>query len=260
MRYGYLLCGAVLLSTGAGADTTITNTSNFGGEASRDSIYIKDGKMRVESGMDESYMIFDSSARTITAVEPSQRSYTVMTEDDLRSMGDAMKQAMRQMEQQLANLPPEQREQMRRMMEQQMGAMLGNAGKPAAKPEVVRTGQQKTVAGHQCEVVRILLEGAEKGNACMAEYDGLGIPQSDRATIRAMMDFSLALMEQFGDMMPAHMQAMAAEGYPVEYESRVGGTPITGSLESIETGALSGDLFSVPAGFSRQEMPAMPGG
>lgn len=262
MTYSQTLLGIVLLSACAPAlaDTTIRTNTTFDDETSIDSIYIKDSRIRVDSGLGGGYMIFDSNSGTITTVEPAQQRYTVMTREDLRSMGGAMKQAMRQMEAQLANLPPEQREQMRQMMEQQMGAMMGDSGKPASKPEIVHTGETRTVAGHGCKVVNVTVDGDVTGNACMTDYDVLGIPREDRRTIEAMMEFSLAMMEQFGDMMPAHMKAMAAEGYPVHYESHAAGADISGTLESIETQSLSEDLFRIPPHYREQAMPTLPGG
>lgn len=242
----------------AGADTTINTSNQFGGDASNDAIHIAGGKMRVDTGSADSYMIYDSTANTITMVEPAQRSYTVMTEEDLRSMGNAVKQAMKQLESQLANMPPAQREQMRKMMEQQMGGMMG--GGAPKETEIVQTGETRNVAGYDCGVVRIMVDGASQGTACMADYGDLGIPAEDRSTIRAMADFSMTLAEQFGDMMPGHMQAMAAEGFPVEYDSRVGDTRVSGAIQSVETGSVDPGLFQVPSDFQQRSMPAMPGG
>ncbi len=242
----------------ASADTTLTTTNRFGDTAGTDTVHIANGMVRVDNNRG-GYMLFDSRERTMTMVEPGDRSYMVMTEDSLRSMGNAVQQAMKQLESQMANMPPEQREQMRRMMKERMGGMM-DAGGEASKPEIVNTGETKTVAGHECRVVRIMLDGESTGSACMTDFETLGIPGEDRQTIEAMMDFSLALTEQFGEMMPAHMKAMAAEGYPVEYESRAGGTPIQGSLESVETGPLAEELFTVPDDYRERSMPGMPGG
>lgn len=261
MDFKQTVLGVALLAAAAaaGADTTIHTTNQFGGDTSQDAIKIAHGKMRVDSGSGGGFMIFDSAQRTVTIVQPAEQSYTVMTEENLKSMGNAVQQAMKQIESQLANMPPAQREQMRKMMEQQMGGMMGGQG-PAAKPEIVQTGETKTVAGYECRVVRIMVQGASKGSACMTDYANLGIPAEDRKTIEAMTEFSMALTEQFGDMMPAHMQAMAAQGYPVEYDSTVGGTAISGSLESVETGALDAGLFQVPEGYTQKSMPNIPGG
>lgn len=249
----------IAIATAAGAGTTIRTENRFGGDASSDAIHIAGGKMRIQTSGDASgFMIFDSAARTVTIVQPQEQSYMVMDEETIRSMGNAVQQAMKQLESQLANLPPAQREQMRKMMEQQMGGMMGG-NKPASRPEIVNTGETRTVAGYDCGVVRIMVDGASKGSACMADLAALGIPEEDRQTIRAMTDFSLALTEQFGDMMPAHMQAMAAQGYPVQYDSTVGGTAISGSLEGVETGSLDPGLFQVPAGYTQRSMPKMPG-
>lgn len=255
-----MMTAAALLSAASAtpADTTLTTTNQFGDSGGTDTVYIADGMVRVDNNQG-GYMLFDSGERTMTMVEPDQKTYMVMTEESLRSMGNAVQQAMQQLESQMANMPPEQREQMRRMMKERMGGMM-DAGGQAAKPEIVNTGETKTVAGHDCRVVRIMVDGDSTGSACMAEFEALGIPAEDRQTIEAMMEFSLALTEQFGEMMPAHMKAMAAQGYPVEYESRAGGTPIRGSLESVATEPLSADLFTVPKDYRERSMPNLPGG
>lgn len=259
MSYRSVMAAALLgASVAASADTTLTTTNRFGETVGTDTVYIADGKVRVDNSRG-GYMLFDSRERTMTMVEPGDRSYMVMTEESLRSMGNAVQQAMQQLEAQMANMPPEQREQMRRMMKERMGGVMDAGGK-AAKPEIVRTGETKSVAGYECRVVRIMLDGASTGSACMTDFETLGIPDEDRRTIEAMMEFSLALTEQFGEMMPAHMEAMAAEGYPMEYESRAGGTPIQGSLKSVKTDALAGNLFTIPDDYTERSMPGMPGG
>jgi hypothetical protein len=255
-----MMTAAVLLSATATAfaDTTLTTSNQFGDTGSTDKVYIADGMVRVDNNQG-GYMLFDSDERTMTMVEPSNQSYMVMTEESLRSMGDAVQQAMQQLEDQMANMPPEQRERMRSMMKERMGGMMNGAGK-TSKPEIIKTGETRTVAGYECRVVRIMMDGASTGSACMSDFDTLGIPAEDKATIEAMMEFSLALTEQFGEMMPAHMKAMAAEGYPVEFESQAGGTRIQGSLKAVKTEQLAGELFSVPDNYRQRSMPNMPGG
>lgn len=259
MSFMRMITAAALASATATAiaDTTLTTTNQFGNTSGTDTVHIAGGMVRVDNNQG-GYMLFDSGERTMTMVEPENKSYMVMTEESLRSMGDAVQQAMQQLESQMANMPPQQREQMRRMMEERMGGMMG--GGQVSKPEIVNTGETKTVAGYDCRVVRIMVDGASTGSACMTDFDTLGIPGEDRKTIEAMMDFSLALTEQFGDMMPAHVKAMAAEGYPVEYQSQAGGTAIQGSLQKVETGSISADLFTVPNGYRKRSLPNMPGG
>lgn len=255
-----MMTAAVLLSATATAfaDTTLTTSNEFGETGSTDTVHIADGMVRVDNNQG-GYMLFDSDARTMTMVEPENQSYMVMTEESLRSMGNAVQQAMQQLESQMANMPPEQRERMRSMMKERMGGMM-DAGGQAARPEIVNTGETRNVAGYECRVVRIMVDGASTGSACMTDFDTLGIPDEDQATIEAMMEFSLALTEQFGEMMPAHMKAMAAEGYPVEFESQAGGTRIKGSLKAVETEPLAGELFSVPDNYRQRSLPNMPGG
>lgn len=241
----------------ASADTTLTTTNQFGNTTGTDTIQIANGMVRVDNSQG-GYMLFDSGDNTMTMVQPSDESYMVMTEEAVRSMGNAVQQAMKQLESQMANMPPQQREQMRRMMEERMGGMMG--GGKTSKPEIVNTGETRSVAGYDCSVVRIMVDGASKGSACMADFDALGIPAGDQQTIQAMIDFSLALTEQFGDMMPAHMKAMAGQGYPVQYESQAGGTPVNGSLKNVSTEPLADDLFTVPSGYTKRSLPNMPGG
>jgi len=249
----------VAVSTVAVADATITMQNTFGGKTSTDHVYIKGGMIRADSGQGDGYMIFDSSRGTITTVEPGEQRYTVMTKEDLQAMGSAVQNAMKQMEAQLANLPPEQREQVRAMMKQRMGAMMQSQDQ-APETRIVQTGQSKTVGGYDCAMVNIMVDGEQTGSACMTQWDELDIAAADRKTVQSMMDFSREMAKQFGGMMPTHMAAMTQDGYPVQWENRSGGTTISGELKSMEGGPVSDDLFQVPSGYTERKLPSMPGG
>lgn len=251
--------GLAALSTAAVADTTITLQNTFSGNTSTDHVYIKGGMIRADSGQGQGYMIFDSAQGTVTTVQPEQQQYTVMTKEDLKAMGSAVQNAMKQMEAQLANLPPAQREQVRAMMKQRLGAMMDSQGQ-APKTEIVQTGQSKTVGGYGCSVVNIMVDGEQTGSACMAQWDELDIASADRQTIESMLDFSREMMKQFGGMMPTHLAAMTQDGYPVQWENRSGNTTISGELKSVQGGSVSADLFQVPSGYTRRSLPTMPGG
>ena len=99
-------------------------------------IYVDAGKLRVE-GVDRTTgkytMIFDESKQVVWLVDLGKGSYTELTAAEIQGMGQQMQQAMKQMEAELAQMPPEQRKMMEQMMKGRMGGAPGGAPKATVR-------------------------------------------------------------------------------------------------------------------------------
>ncbi|MDX1497430.1 MAG: hypothetical protein R3352_07735, partial [Salinisphaeraceae bacterium] len=137
---------AVLLFTAlsgsfcAQADTTLTYQDKNNNDAEAFILSIKPPFLRMDEagGM---WMLYDSKADVIYAVQPAQKSYTKMD----RSMAEQLGGVMSAVEEQLKNLPPEQRA----AIEQMMGKTLP---KKKAKTEYTLTNNYREQAGVKCQV------------------------------------------------------------------------------------------------------------
>jgi uncharacterized protein DUF4412 len=128
----------------SGKPTTVVQTS-------------KGKKLRLEGfGADSGAMIIDGDAKVMMMIQPKQRQYMVMTEEDAKQMA--------------AMMGP-----MQERMKQHMAADSG-------KLSFSNTGRTETVAGVRCEVWHGTYSGKDKdeeqeGDACVAKGVGFALAQ-----------------------------------------------------------------------------------
>lgn len=236
-------------------DARINYRATEGGGASMQSLLIGHGRIRSDADAQTS-VLFDAAGGHMTVIDHGQREYTRIGRAEMEQMGAALGQAMAQMEQALANVPPEMREQMRGMMG---GALPGMGGEPMVQME--NSGQRDRVAGHACTIYRTRMQGRVVNESCMSSADILAdLSAADRATLEAAMRMMQDILEQlasgplaqFADMTPFRDGLV-----PLRVTELDGGTRRTSEFAGIDSSALPGDLFEVPAGYreKRLEMP-----
>ena len=87
-----------------------------GKELNRTVFYTESDRSRMDQdGVDGSFSVIFLEDKFIT-LDHKDKKYMVMDEAMLESMGEQVSAAMKEMEAQLAQLPPEQREMMKQMM------------------------------------------------------------------------------------------------------------------------------------------------
>ena len=111
---------AVALS--AHADTTVV----FNTDSQNSAMKIADGKimMEVAGGSEDARMLFDSNQDGFIVINDSDKSYMKFDAQTLEKLAGLQNQMMQQMEAQLAQVPPAQREQMKQMMKNMAGPMF----------------------------------------------------------------------------------------------------------------------------------------
>ncbi|MGV6852990.1 MAG: DUF4412 domain-containing protein [bacterium] len=248
MRKLILLLLATSFSTTCIADTLIKFKDS---SQPQSAMYIKNGRLSMSSDKNNQ-VIFDSTKQQFMMIDHKKKSYMVFTQADLEKLGDVVNSAMAQLDAQLAQMPPAQREQMKRMMQSQMGAMMPKKDKPM----IVHTGKHKKVAGYDCEVVTVELGRVSKGESCVADANDLGIPADDMRAFAGLQEFSKSMMEKLPDMgQDFGLTSMNPREFPVSY--RHGKT--RGELQSISTDTVDEKYFTVPSGYKKQEMPGIGG-
>lgn len=116
-------------------------------------------------------MIFRLDKKLVWVLQPEEKSYIEMTEEGMNQMADRLNQAMKQMEQQLAQLPPEQRELMKKYMQGRFPA----AAQPAQKPErrISDAGETRTIGSFSCTVYEVFRGDEKVSELCMVPYSKL---------------------------------------------------------------------------------------
>ncbi len=250
------LACALPVGSAALADARINYRSTEGGGAQMEGVLIGHGSVRSDSG--DTSVIFEADSGTMIILDHGQRQFTRLGRAEIEQMSATLGAAMRQMEQAMANVPPEMREQMRGMMG---GAVPGMGGEPMVKVE--DTGRRDTVAGHSCTIYRTRMSGQVVNEQCMGDAAVLdGLPAADRATLDRAMAMTTRMMEelssgplaQFADLSP-----FKAGMVPLRVTDLEGGRRSTSEFAGIDTASLDAGLFAIPSGYREQklEMPKL---
>ncbi len=199
-------------------------------------------------------MIFRDDALLILNLE--DRSYFRLDESTLSQLASQISAAMEQMQEQLANLPPEQRAMMEQMMKGRMpeGMSMGSGTQgPTFRVEPAGSEQVGTYSCDKYEVFR----GSEKSlEICVVPVSRLTALSEVMNTFRSMARFTKKLVESTQQRLLATMANSPfqildeIDGFPVMTRQFQNGQPTHETLLNSATQRdLSDDLFTVPSGF-----------
>jgi hypothetical protein len=198
---------------------------------------------------------FDSEAQVMRLIDGRNRTYTEVTQRDLQQIGGMMAQ----LQEQLKNLPPEQRKMMEDMMKGRGGMpnMPGMAG--AAPPSPItykRTGSSKV--GQWACTTYDGFRGADKiMEVCAAEGSALGLTAADFRVVQQLADFMKNIAPQQIDQLSLYGtdEKQGYAGFPVRRVMFRNGKPdSTSELVELRREAIPASTFAVPDGFKKQEM------
>jgi hypothetical protein len=219
-------------------------------------------KTRMRSETDQNgrkvVMVFDGAAGVLRTFDEQNKTYTEMTRADVERMSAQMQGAMAQMQQQLQNLPPEQRARVEAMMQGGRGMVGSMVGPP---PEYAKVGTD-TVGKWRCDKYEGTKNGQKSSEICTVEPSAFGLTGADFEVAKQLAEF-------FSKMMPAGMDSMfrlgspgpkGFSGLPVRTVSFRNGAPSsTMEVTDVSRQNFPDALFAVPAGFTKREMPGMRG-
>ena len=233
------------------ADTTLV----FVADEDASKIQIKDGMLRAsDQRHPHDYMLFDSKSRTMTAIDSQNKKYTRIDETRMKQVGGMVSEMQRQMEAQLKNLPPEQQAQMREMMKGMMPPGIDEANQPIRSEA---TSQTSKIGDWTCKIMHIFKGNEKVSQVCVADYKALNIPEQDYQVMKGLMSFVDGISESF----PMADQASFASAdlgdgmLPVIVEMQQQSTKERSmTLNKVDTGSLDESLFTVPAGYTEQDM------
>jgi hypothetical protein len=224
-----------------------------GVEVTEPTIYIKGSKVRAESiGRDRNdYVIMDLDSGTSWMVTPKDKKYVEWTKGDTQALANKMEEMHKAMDERMAKLPPEQRQQMEAMMK----GMPGMPGAPAAAPkvEVHPLGKTQTVDGVQTTGYEAR-QGSETVQAWVTQ------------DYKELLPTFQAMQENMEKMTPGRKAGekgvratLAAYGLPVRVQTLGGRQYRVEDLLEVQKKSVPADLFSLPAGFEKSTPQQMMG-
>lgn len=226
------------------ADTRLTYKVTEG-NTTASTMLIGQGKLRSDMDAGTSAII-DPTEGSMTLLDHANKSFTKIGKAELQQMADMMKQ----MEQMMANMPPEARQMMQ-------GRMAG-AGGGTAPAVTADTGQTSTVAGKSCKVFRTTQGTRTTAEYCLADAAAIDLPAADRTTIVAALNWSKQFVETMakgplGSMaartpFPAGMVPLRTTTFDA------GGARSTVEFVSVSTAAIPAETFAVPSGYKEQKL------
>jgi hypothetical protein len=268
MRYGLSLSVAVLgmaLNNSAFAAVQITSQAVTDGKTSQHTIYVTPERAKFD--MDRIAIIVRNDTGKMLNLMKDRREYM---EIDPKQIGARIADAQAQMQQRLQSMPEAQRKQIEAMMAQHGVPAPGTPAAGAAASEPAKTsyeksGQTKTVGSWSCQVFHQKRNGELAADLCIAPAAAVGLTKDDLAAFHT-------IAETMGKMLPAganrdnammDFDAMTRQigfvGMPVETVTYLAGKVLTTStVKSVDHAPLGSDVFEVPAGYTKRDMPGAP--
>ena len=209
-------------------------------------INVSNGKLAFEEGGVPT-MLYDAKTDAFTYLNHAQKGYVVMDKAAMKEVGDQMDSMMKEVQAQLASLPPEQREAMMQMMPGMADRMKPKSEAP--KADIDFTGDSAKVGGYSCKIARIsgLADGANE--VCVAKPKALGISGDDFDTMTRAFDMMQKAANRFGQGAP-FPSARELGGVPIRVRDDEGVT----SLTRVSTDKIDAAVFEIPAGYSQQSI------
>ena len=230
---GVVLCaGSVLADTRLEFKTT-EGTGDLKG------LTIAQGKIRTDADNNTS-VILDPGAGVMTVLDHGKKTFTKITKADMEAL-------VKQLEDTMAQVPPE--------MRQMMAARMGGAG---AAVSMAPTGQSSTVGGKACKVYQMTATGRVVSESCLAEVSAIEISAADRATLQAAAAWSKDLTDalaktplgRIGDSIPFRGGLVPLRSTTIA----ANGTRNTSEFSGVSTAAVTADTFAIPADYKEQKM------
>ncbi|MCL5038131.1 MAG: DUF4412 domain-containing protein [Chloroflexi bacterium] len=221
-------------------------------------IYIESDRLRADSkgsGQDLIF-IYRADKDLVWVINNNDRTYMELTRADMEKFGDKMKQARKQFEDQMANMPPEQRAMMEKMMKDKMPQMSEQK-----KSEVVynKTGSGIAVNKWVCDKYDGTEGGKRIEEVWTTDLKSIGLNTGDFKVFDSFVEFFKALpkgnfgFEKYGSAQGNKGKSFS--GIPiktVEYEANGRKARMT-EVKDISNKKNDASLFNLPAGLMKQQ-------
>jgi hypothetical protein len=225
------------------------------GQAGTNEVQLDKTHMRAEShenGKNDA-VIYDAAKQVVSVIDVTNKTYQQVTKSDLDQLKGQMDSATAQMQEQLKNLPPQQRA----ALEQMMRARGGLPGATAAPKIQYRASGSDKVGQWACTKYEGYVGPQKTAEVCTVDPKDLGLTAADFDIARQLAEFmkslSPAAAKQILTIGNAEEQGFA--GVPVRNISYQNGqVEWTVELSEVRRTTLPASTFEVPAGFHKEAL------
>jgi hypothetical protein len=282
VKLSVLALGMLVMATPAWAGWVIDEVIRGSDDKHQQRMFLQSNRLKtvtLEGNRVVQAVVMDLEAQTITQIDYAERAYTTgtakeyaeMMRQGLQAMGDMggqMQAQLKEMEEQLKQLPPEQRRQVEALMKSAQQGAQKSAKTPLRpedcvpdKVEIKRTGKNLTVAGYESTSYQIFSNGKLDSEVWIAP--GItAVREIDPAKLERMVTEMVKALPQCpprGQMFGADpVWKLMKDGYPVRSVEKDGGTVV--EVVKAESRFLAAGEFQPPAGFARKSLKEMMGG
>ncbi len=239
----------------AGNGILIVEKTTAGTTTQTGQVQIEGGRMRVDSvgaAGEKQSIIFDGAKQVLWIVNHDKKTYREMTKADVDQAGGQMAGAMAQMQEQLKNMPPEQRAMMEKMM-QGRGGMPG-MGAPPPQKTVYRPAGSDKVGQWTCSKYDGYQGDKKTSEICTVGPETLGLGVSDFDVTRQLGEFLGKLMPQNAGRVFSigKVEDQGFSGVPVRRAFWTGQEQTVVELTDVSRQSFPASTFEVPAGFQKE--------
>jgi len=198
-------------------------------------------------------VMIDLKSGDITVMNSTDKTYYVMTQKDMDEMTARLKEMMnspemKQMQERMKNLPPEQRKKMEAMMGSAMAVDVEKSG-------------TRTIAGYKCENWTITIGQYSKMEQCVTT--DLKFPAAAWEQFKKFTDRSKAMMSAMGPMVSSFTkmqdEMQKVKGFPIATKQTTTimgrSTVTTSELTSVSRGPIPASAWQIPAGYKQVDSP-----
>ena len=230
----------------------VEKTTTAHGPVQTHQVQIEKDWMRVDqdtaSGEKQAFL-FDGAKEVIWIVNYDKKTYTEMTKADLDRTSQQLTDALARVQEQMKNLPPEQRARMEEMLKGR--GMPGSA--PSLRMTYRRAGTDR-VGRWTCDKYEGYQNNQKMSEICTVDPQVLGFVAADFEVSRKLAEFFKHLVPQNADAMFSigKGEDQGFSGVPVRRVFSVGQRQSVTELTEASRQNFPASTFQVPAGFQKQ--------
>lgn len=230
----------------------IVEKTTTGGDSKTNQIQIEKDRMRAETAGragEKQAVVFDGAKQTLWIINEDRKTYNEMTKADVDRLGGQMSDAMAKMQEQMKNMPPEQRARIEAMMRGR-----GMPGGDAAAPKTTYRRVGTDTAGKwKCDRYDGYRGEQKISEMCTVDPKTLGFAAADFDVTKQLAAFFSKLMPQNADRLFAigSPEEQGYSGVPVRHVS-LEGQHTTTELVDVTRQTFPASTFEVPAGFQKE--------
>ena len=232
----------------------ITIEQNRRNQITINKTYIEKHLMRIESqiGDDLFVAIFNADKEILYNIDMKNRTYVMITKDDLEKIGNKLSSVNKMLEEKLKELPEEQREMMKKMMQQNMPKQE----EQKKEKSYSLTGQNEKVRDWNCDKYTVKENDELIRDVWVTDWSNSGLKDDYKSVLKSMEKFFNYFTDQLGNKVKSQSLnldfSLADKGIPVKTvyytNGEVNGSSIVKEIKETE---LPYSLFIVPSDFEK---------